>query len=84
MTKLVVHSFTMSDCEDPEIYAAEPVWQWQQTDAGRWIMENSRPDPQWTVSLDHRTYGYRVHITANLEPDLATYWALKWGNTSKN
>ena len=29
---VVVHKFTVGDVDDPEIYAAEPIWKWQNTD----------------------------------------------------
>ena len=68
----------MSDVEDPEIYAAEPIWQWQQTDAGRWVMQHSRPEPHWLVGVSHLNYGYRVQIVANLSDQDVTFFQLKY------
>jgi hypothetical protein len=78
MIKTVVHNFRLGDVEDPEIYVAEPIYQWQQTDAGRWVMEHSQPKPEWTLSLDANSFGYRVHITATFSDKDATYFLLKY------
>ena len=78
MNKLVVHEFFMSDVEDPEIYAAQPIWEWQQTEAGQWTMLHSRPEPHWLVSLSHERYGYVVRIVANLTEQNTTFFQLKY------
>ena len=68
----------MSDVEDPEIYAAEPIWQWQQTDAGQWVMQHSQPEPHWLVGFSHLNYGYKVQIVANLSDQDVTFFQLKY------
>ena len=32
-----VHEIRMGDVEDPDIMVADPIWQWQQTDAGKFV-----------------------------------------------
>lgn len=32
---ITFHRFNLSDVEDPEIYAAQPIWEWEQTEIGR-------------------------------------------------
>ena len=78
MKKLVVHSIKMGDVEDPDLFVAEPIWQWQQTEAGKYIMENSVQQPEWHRSADPTTYGYRSDIVAYLEDKSLTYWKLKY------
>jgi hypothetical protein len=78
MKKLVVHSIKMGDVEDPDLFVAEPIWQWQQTEAGKYIMENSVQQPEWHRSADPTTYGYRYDIVAYLEDKSLTYWKLKY------
>ena len=39
--KIVVHQFYMGDVEDPDIYAAEPIWNWEKSEQGqflKWIL----------------------------------------------
>ena len=83
MKRVIVHTFRLSDVDDPAIYAAEPIYQWQQTDAGQWVMAHSVPEPEWTLGPDHTTYGYRVHITANLSEEDTTYFLLKYNTFAK-
>jgi hypothetical protein len=78
MKRIVVHMFRMSDSEDPEIYAAEPIYKWQQTEIGQWVMAHSVPEPDWTMGVDQYGYGHRVHITASLSDEDATYFLLKY------
>jgi hypothetical protein len=34
--ELTVHEFTMGDVEDPDLYAAEPLYKWQESAEGKW------------------------------------------------
>jgi hypothetical protein len=65
--KVVVHRFRIGDVDDPEIYAAQPIWEWQQSDAGKFVMEHAIEAPVWLKDIDHQTYGYRYAIVAELE-----------------
>ena len=65
--KVVVHRFRMGDVDDPEIYAAQPIWEWQQTDAGKFVMENAIGQPVYHRQADALNYGYQYIITAELE-----------------
>jgi hypothetical protein len=77
--KVVVHRFTMSDVEDPDIYAAEPIWQWQQSDAGKFVMEHAVEQPEFHKHMDVSVYGWRFAITAKLEKKKLTEYYLKFG-----
>jgi hypothetical protein len=74
--KYVLHEFTMGDVEDVEIYAAEPIYQWQQTEAGKWCMEKAE-DVHWVTSIDPASFGHRVKIIGTLKDKYATFYALK-------
>ena len=74
----VVHTIFMSDVEDPDLYVAEPIWKWQQTEAGKWTMENSSPSPSWHRHIDHNTFGYAYQIRAYLTHKQITYYKLKF------
>ena len=77
--KVVVHTFTVGDVDDPEIYAAQPIWEWQQTDAGKFIMENSIDTPSYHHHIDYASYGHRYAITAELEKKKLSEFLLKFG-----
>jgi hypothetical protein len=74
----VVHTIKMSDCDDPDLLVAEPIYNWQQTDMGKWVMENSLPKASWHRHADFNTYGYIYQIRAYLTPQQITYFELKF------
>lgn len=78
MQEVIVHSIMMGDVEDPDLFVAEPIWKWQQTDEGKWIMEHSVEQPMWRRHIDPSTYGYRYDIVAYLDGSDLTYWKLKY------
>lgn len=75
--KLVAHTFSMGDVEDVDIYVADPIYQWQQTDNGKFIMERALETPTYQTSLDHEKFGYKVAIIAVLSGADATFYTLK-------
>jgi hypothetical protein len=76
MKTIVAHRFTLGDVEDPDIYAAEPLWEWQNSEAGRWAMENCSETPSWHRDLI--PYGYSYHVKITLTPKQLVYWKLKY------
>lgn len=81
--KIIVHTFSVGDVEDPEIYAAEPIWHWQQTEAGRFVMEHAVQTPSYHSQLDYNSYGYSYAIRAEFADVDATFYQLKYGNRAK-
>lgn len=75
--KCVVHKFLLGDVDDPEIYAAEPIFSWQQTEVGKWVMKNAI-DIYWVKSLDHNTFGYEYKIVAQFIEKDYVFWNLKY------
>jgi hypothetical protein len=78
--KVVVHRFTMSDVEDPDLYAGQPLWEWQESEMGKWVMAKAVDTPEWHRQTDHVNYGYQYIITAKLKDIDYTFWTLKWGS----
>ena len=71
-----VHKIPMGDVEDPDLFVASPIYDWQQTPAGKYVMKNSNPEPMW-----HRTvkdFGYTYSITAYFTPHQLTFYKLKY------
>jgi hypothetical protein len=79
--KVVVHQFTMGDVEDPDLYAAQPMWDWQESEQGKFVMEHAVDKPEWHRRIDNTTYGYVYAITAELEAKKLSEFYLKWGNS---
>ena len=76
--KICVHDFMLSDVDDPDIYAAEPLYKWQQSEQGQWVMKHSVHQPYYNIAVDHNCYGYKCKIYADLSEIDLTYFKLKW------
>lgn len=77
---ITVHTFVVGDVDDPEIYAAQPMWEWEKSECGKWIMERAVEAPTWHQIVDVNQLGYRFAIRAKLKAKDVTYFRLKWGN----
>ena len=77
--KVIVHRFRMGDVEDPDLYAAEPLWEWQNSEMGKWVMEKSVETPMWHRQQDQLNYGFQYAVEAWLKGADYSFWALKWG-----
>jgi hypothetical protein len=78
-----VHEFLLGDVEDPDIYAAEPILKWQNSEAGQWLMANAQKQPYWIQHVDANTMGYRYKIMVRLSEQNETFWRLRWGGLNK-
>lgn len=77
---ICVHEFSVGDVEDPDIIAGEPLWNWQQSDVGQWIMANAVEPPYWTRILDYNSWGHRYKIMARLSEPNIVFYRLKFGS----
>jgi len=77
--KVVVHRFQLGDVEDPDLYAAEPLLKWQESDSGKFIMEHATEQPEWHRHHDILHYGYQYAIVAKLEKKKLSEFYLRWG-----
>lgn len=76
---VTVHSFRMGDVEEPDLYAAQPLYDWQQSPQGQWIMANAVETPSWNRLADPASMGYRYEIRAKLAGAALTEWLLRYG-----
>jgi len=75
----VVHTFNMGDVEDPILYAAEPLIAWQNSDAGKWVMEHAIETPMWHRQVNAINWGHTFAVTAKLKAKDYSFFLLKWG-----
>lgn len=73
-----VHEIRVGDVEDPDIYVAEPIWRWQESDAGKFVMEHAVDKPYWTRTMDLASYGHMYRIMARLSEPNELFWRLRW------
>lgn len=77
--KVIVHRFVISDTDDPEIYAAEPILRWQNSDEGQFILKNAITIPEYHQRLSAESFNYQFSITAELEKKKLSEFYLRWG-----
>ena len=76
-----VHEIRMGDVEDPDLVVASPIWDWQQTPSGKFIMEHAVEAPYWISGVDYSSYGTLYKIMARLSEQNETFWRLKHVDT---
>ena len=73
-----VHLIQVADVEDPDLYLAEPLLEWKQSEKGQWVMEHAIEGPMYLQQMNIATYGYTYAIVADLWEQDAMYYRLKW------
>ena len=63
---IVFKELYLGDCEDPQLYAAFPLHEWEKSEEGNWVMNHAIEEPQWQTIVDQNTYGYKVRIYGRL------------------
>jgi len=81
--EIVVHTFNQGDVDDPDLYAAEPLWNWQNSDQGTWVMKNALETPVWHRMADPQSFGHKYIITATFAEKKLTEYYLRFGDAHK-
>jgi hypothetical protein len=77
--KVVIHRFRLSDVDDPDLYAAEPLYNWEKSEQGQFVMEHAKDKPEWHRQNDYASYGYQYIIIAELEKKKLSEFYMRWG-----
>lgn len=75
---ICVHEFTIGDVEDPDLYAAGPIIDWQKSPAGEFVMAHAVEAPYWIRQVDYQSYGQKYRIIARLSEPNQTFFRLKF------
>jgi len=75
-----VHEIRMGDVEDPDLWVASPIYDWQQTEPGKFVMEHAVEKPYWISGVDYTSYGTVYKIMARLSEQNETFWRLLCSN----
>ena len=82
--QIIVHTVNIGDVEDPDLMIADPIYKWQQTDHGKWVMENAVPQsPMWNRYLDPMSFGHKYMISAVFEGSKITEYYLRFGDSAQ-
>jgi hypothetical protein len=77
-SEIVVHSFKQGAVEDPVLYAAQPLYEWEQSEAGKWVKEHAVETPRWISQPDQCNDCTNFAILARLTEQDQTYFNLKY------
>jgi hypothetical protein len=78
MKTIEVAQFRISDVDKSELYANTHIYEWLQTESGRWVKEHAIGNLTTTSYLDFDYMGHKFRITAKFEDKDATYFILKY------
>jgi hypothetical protein len=62
--EIVVHTFDVDYSDDPDIHAAQFLYEWETSDNGKWIMNNAVETPSWYKINDMSAFCYKYQIRA--------------------
>ena len=83
MRGVLVKELQMGDVEDPMLYAAFPLGEWQETEEYKYIIEHCSEMPTFYCDPNWETHGYTIRIYAPLTGPALTYYKLKYGKYNK-
>ena len=69
----------LGDCEDPQLYAAGPIFEWEKSEEGNWVMNHALEVPEWRIITDPNTFGFKVQIYGKLNEADEIIYRLKFG-----
>ena len=76
--KVTFHRFNVGDVDDIDIYAGQAIYEWQQTEHGKWVMTHAT-DLTYHTQMDTNYWGYDIAITGTISDQLhATEYFLRW------
>ena len=67
----------MGDVDDVEVYAAHPIYEWLQTEEGKWVNERCE-DLYWYTQPDNMRIGYKVILRGSITDKHATEYFLRF------
>lgn len=76
--KVLVHKIRTGDVEDPDFLISWPLYEWQQTEVGKWVMKNSVSPPYWQREYSLYDHGHTYYIIAEFNHSDYTYYKLRY------
>lgn len=76
--RVIVATIYMPDNDDPQLYAADYIYKWENTEAGKFVMRNSISQPTFNTWMDVETIGYKIAISAELESKKLSEYILRF------
>jgi hypothetical protein len=74
----LVKEITMGDVDDPYLYAAFPLHEWEQTEEYAWIKRQMPKGEDMVFYCDNHYFGVVIRVYAPLTGKALTYYNLKY------
>lgn len=79
---VLVKELRMGDVEDPYLYAAGPILEWEKTEEAEYVKQHSQDQLVFYCDQSFETMGFIIRIYANLTGEALTYYQLKYSGRS--
>lgn len=73
-----VYGINLGNCDDPVVYAAGPLIEWEKSPAGVFVKSKAVELPVWYQYTDPITFSSNIIVLARLYAEDASYYTLKW------
>jgi hypothetical protein len=80
----LVKEIRMGDVEDPYLYAAFPLHEWEQTEEYKWLRSQMTEDDELVFFCDTHDYGFMIRVYAPLKGKALTFYKLKYEGVNEN
>ena len=77
-SEIVVHQFEIEYNDDPIVAAGAPLWEWEQSEAGHWVMNHAVEKPRWERFDDIYGYVSKFAVIARLSEQDQTFFRLTY------
>lgn len=75
--KILFHSFTLADTDDPDVYLMLAINSFLDTPKGKWVHDHAQ-DLEYHIENDQIGYRMRCILTGNLDAPQTTEYLLRW------
>lgn len=75
---ITVHTIYIGDVEDPDLLVGMNLYEWENSEEGKWVMEKSMPSPIWKREIKYDYAGWTYKIVAFLSEVDCLYYKLKF------
>jgi hypothetical protein len=75
---ILFKEIAMGDVEDPELYAAVTIMDWEKSEQGKWVMEHATEVPCFRIIPNPETYGFKIQIYGKLREQDEIIYRLKY------
>jgi len=81
---VLVKEIKMGDVDDPYLYAAFPLSEWEKTEEYKWIKSQLAAGEELVFFCDNHYFGFIIRVYAPLQGEALTFYKLKYEGVNEN